>query len=125
METNVIITTLLISFLTSGITAWITYSFTVQKIRMEMQLSHKEQKYEKLLVAIRTALYQKADNVNIQSFLDTKIAAYLYASDEVISSIEAVYEIYIQTSSNSLKTNPEDALTKNKNLINAIKKDLG
>jgi hypothetical protein len=87
-----------------------------------MQLNHKEKKYEELLIAIRKALYQDSSNTNMQIFLDTKVASYLYASDEVIDCIEEIVQQYIVGLSNDKDS--EDTVTKNKNLINAIRKDL-
>lgn len=60
----------------------------------------------------------------MQTLLDIKISAFLYASDEVIEYLEVIMNRYISIQQWKSKINNDDANEQNKKLINAIRKDL-
>ena len=91
METKDILL-FVVPILTSLISGFVAYKFSVYKIQAETILKYKEEKYSNIVSALSGFVSGSADGIKKDDLIQEKYKAWLFASDEVIKSIDAMID---------------------------------
>ena len=93
--TNKDILLIVFPFLSAIISSWLTYYFAIRSKRDEAILKFKEEKYANLLLLMQGFVGNTISGDLKREFFKELYKSWLYASDEVIKSINAAIQFLI------------------------------
>ena len=86
----------LVPLLSAAIGAFLTYLFTFRAKRDESIMRFKEEKYAKLLVKLQGFVGKTTSGQLKREFFEEQYQAWLYASDEVVLSLNTMVQLVIR-----------------------------
>lgn len=102
--------------------AFVTYLFTARARRDESILRFKEEKYARLLVKLQGFVGATTSGQLKREFFEEQYQSWLYASDEVVSSLNAMVHLIIESRGNS--PDPETGRRAVGEIVLAMRRDL-
>jgi len=109
-------------FVSGVISAWITYLFTMKAKKNENMLKFKEEKYANLLIHLQGFVGKTTSGETKKKFFEEQYKSWLYASDEVVKSINDLVKLLIEERGN--KPNPKKGREVVGNIVLQMRKDL-
>jgi len=85
-----------VPLLSAAIGAFLTYLFTFRAKRDESIMRFKEEKYAKLLVKLQGFVGETTSGQLKREFFEEQYQAWLYASDEVVLSLNTMVQLVIR-----------------------------
>ena len=121
METKDIL--LIIFPFISGVTsAWITYLFTIRVKKSDNMLKFREEKYANLLIHLQGFVGKTTSGDTKKRFFEEQYKSWLYASDDVVQSINDLVELLIEERGNT--PDPKKGRKVVGNIVLQMRKDL-
>ncbi|MCP4049235.1 MAG: hypothetical protein GY730_00820 [bacterium] len=101
--------------------AFLTYYFSIKEKKKEMIFKFKEEQYSQLLIKLQAFIThnRQIDEKRAAEFLETRYINWIYASDDVVKSINYFLELIIEK--NESPDNEEKAIGA---IVIAMRKDL-
>jgi len=100
----------------------LTYFFAIKSKQSEAALKYKEEQYSKLLVKLQGFVGVTANAETKKQFFEEQYKGWLYCSDEVVETINAMVRLVIEGQGQS--PNPEAGRKAIGNIVIAMRKDL-
>jgi hypothetical protein len=100
METKDILL-IIFPFISGVISAWITYLFTIKIKKSENMLKFKEEKYANLLIHLQGFVGKTTSGDTKRKFFEEQYKSWLYASDDVVKSMNDLVELLIKERGNT------------------------
>jgi hypothetical protein len=100
METKDILL-IIFPFISGVISAWITYLFTIRIKKSENMLKFKEEKYANLLIHLQGFVGKTISGDTKRKFFEEQYKSWLYASDDVVKSMNDLVELLIKERGNT------------------------
>ena len=95
METKDILL-IIFPFISGVISAWVTYVFALKSKKSENILKFKEEKYSNLLIHLQGFVGKTTSTELKRKFFEEQYKSWLYASDEVVISINNLVKLLIK-----------------------------
>lgn len=121
METKDILL-IIFPFISGVISAWITYLFTIRIKKSENMLKFKEEKYANLLTYLQGFVGQTTSEDTKKKFFEEQYKSWLYASDDVVKSINDLVKLLIEERGNT--PDPKKGRRVVGNIVLQMRKDL-
>ena len=121
METKDILL-IIFPFISGVISAWITYLFTIRVKKSENMIKFKEEKYANLLIHLQGFVGKTISGNTKKKFFEEQYKSWLYASDDVVQSINDLVKLLIEERGNM--PNPQKGRKVVGNIVLQMRKDL-
>lgn len=121
METKDILL-IIFPFISGVISAWITFLFTIKIKKSEIMLKFKEEKYTNLLIHLQGFVGRTNSVETKRIFFEEQYKSRLYASDDVVKSINDLVKFLIDERWNT--PNPNKGRMVVGNIVLQMRKDL-
>ncbi|MEF2175360.1 MAG: hypothetical protein V3575_02715 [Candidatus Absconditabacteria bacterium] len=121
METKDILL-IIFPFISGVISAWITFLFTIKIKKSEIMLKFKEEKYTNLLIHLQGFVGRTNSVETKRIFFEEQYKSRLYASDDVVKSINDLVKFLIDERGNT--PNPNKGRMVVGNIVLQMRKDL-
>ncbi len=102
--------------------SFLTYFWGIRVKRNEASLKSKEEHYSKLLIKLQGFVGSTANSQTKKEFFEEQYKSWLYCSDDVVKSINAMVSLVINAHGNA--PNPEEGRKAIGNIVLAMRKDL-
>ena len=110
---------LLLPIITAVLSSYLTYYFAISSKRTEAMIRFKEEKYSNLVVALQGFVGVTTSGDTKRKFFEEQYKSWLYSSDEVVKSINALL-----IAENGKAPNPEEGRKIIGSIILEMRKDL-
>ena len=109
-------------FISGVISAWITYLFAIRTKKSENMLKFKEEKYANLLTHLQGFVGSTTSGNTKKKFFEEQYKSWLYASDDVVKSINDLVKLLIEERGNA--PDPKKGRQVVGNIVLQMRKDL-